>query len=139
MAVINVTRLHGKNTRILVQIGGTGTQYNLGGIATIDIPRTSDRADTTSFGDGNKTSVDGYGDGDITGSGFYDLTDTVMAAARTSATPSYWWVYPKYETDKSRYYWVPGDVQFGFHSEANAAETLTGLHIFATGSAIDAL
>ncbi len=139
MAAIVNTRVHGKHTRILVQIGGTGTQYNLGGINVVDIPRTSDRADTTSFADGNKTSVDGYADGDITGSGFYDLADTVMAAARTSATPSYWWVYPKYETDKTRYYWVPGDVQFGYHSEVNGAQTITGLHIFATGTATDAL
>jgi hypothetical protein len=139
VAVIAVQRIHGQFMRVLAQIGGVGTMYNLGGINSVDIPRSIDRVEVTAFGDTSKVSVKGLPDGDVTFSAFYDKADTVMAALKASANPSYWWVYPNYEADKTRYYWVPGDVEFGYHSEINGAQTAPGGHIFATSSAIDAL
>lgn len=111
----------------------------LGSVNTVDIPKTVDRVDDTAFGDGNKTSLKGYEDGDITFTGFYDINDTVLSQAEASDTSSVWFVYPRYVNDYAHYYAVQGDVSFGFHSEVNGAETITGGHVYATGTAVNAL
>lgn len=133
-------RLHGKESRLYVQVGGTGALQLVSSVNTIDVPKGVDRVDSTAFGDNNKTSLKGYADGDINFSGFYDINDTVMSSAEASATPSYWYAYPGWAIgDYTHFYAVPGDVNVGYHSEVNGAQTATNGHVYATGSAVNNL
>lgn len=133
-------RLHGKEFSFRVQVGGTGALQEVSSVSTVDVPKTTDRADTTSFGDGNKTSVKGYADGDINFNGYYDINDTVMSAAEASTTPSNWYAYPGWKIgDYTHYYAVPGDVNVGYHADATGAQTATGGHVYATGAAVNNL
>ena len=132
-------RIHGKLARFFVQIGGAGTLYQLATISSMDIPRTNERSDATAFGDSNKVSTKGFPDGDITFNGWYDANDTVLAAAKASATSSNFFAYPNYDADKTRYYMVPGDMDYGYHADVNGTQTITNGRVYATASASDAL
>lgn len=134
-----ILRIHGKLARFFVQIGGAGTLYQLGTISSMDIPRTADRADATAFGDSNKVSTKGFDDGDITFEGWYDANDTVLAAAKASATSSNFFAYPNYAADKTRFYMVPGDMDYGYRAEIGGTQRITNGHVYATDSATDNL
>jgi hypothetical protein len=115
-----VTRIHGKNTRVLVN----GTP--LGSVNEVNINRTPDRADTTSFGDGNKTSVKGFDEATVEFRGFYDLDDTALKAARTATGGAMVAVYPNYPTDLTKFWGCICDLDFSYASTATAAQTING-------------
>jgi hypothetical protein len=132
------TRIHGKYTRVLMSATATGPFQLLGSVNEVTITRTPDRVDTTSFGDTAKTSVMGFPDASLEFRGFYDLDDTVLKAARLATNGVMVGVYPNYETDKTKYWAVLGDVEFNYASGSTAAETISG-NAYARQSPVDNL
>jgi hypothetical protein len=116
----------------------TGPFVLLGSVSQVDIERQPDRVDTTSFQDGNETSVKGYPKSNIRMQGFYDLDDTTLHAARTVETGVWLGVYPNYPTSMTKFYAVLSDVDFNYSSGSRAAQTIT-VTADARGTAIDNL
>jgi hypothetical protein len=133
-----VTRIHGKNTAVLMSATTTGPFVRLGSISQVDIERQPDRVDTTSFQDTNETSVKGFPKANVKMQGFYDLDDVTLKAARLVLTGVMVGVYPNYPTDLTKFYAVLADVDFDYSSGSRAAETIT-VTADARGSAIDQL
>lgn len=116
----------------------TGPFVLLGSVSQVDIERQPDRIDTTSFQDGNETSVSGYPKGNVRMQGFYDLDDVTLRAARLITTGVMVGVYPDYPTTPAKFYAVLSDVDFNYSSGSRAAETIT-ITADARGTAIDNL
>jgi hypothetical protein len=133
-----VTRLHGKRTAVLMSATTTGPFVKLGSISQVDIERQPDRVDTTSFQDGNETSVKGFPKANIRLQGYFDLDDVTLQAARDIETGVMVGVYPDYPTSMTRFYAVLSDVDFDYSSGARAAQTIT-VTADARGTAIDNL
>lgn len=133
-----VTRIHGKYTAILMSATTTGPFVKLGSVNQVDITRDPDRVDTTSFQDGNENSVAGFPKAGIKGSGFYDLDDVTLKAARLIAGGVWVGVYPNYPADLARFYAVLADVNFNYGSASRAAQTIT-FTADARGTAVDNL
>jgi len=116
----------------------TGPFVLLGSVSQVDIERQPDRVDTTSFQDGNETSVKGYPKAGIRMQGFYDLDDVTLQAARQVETGVMVGVYPNYPTSMTKFYAVLADVDFNYSSGSRAAQTIT-VTADARGTAIDNL
>lgn len=133
-----VTRLHGKHTAVLMSATTTGPFVKLASVSQVDIERQPDRVDTTSFQDGNETSVQGFPKANIRMQGFYDLDDVTLKAARLVNTGVMVGVYPDYPTTMTKFYAVLSDVDFNYSSASRAAQSIT-VTADARGSAIDNL
>lgn len=78
-----MARYHGKKSLVYLSTSGSAAAVSVSPLTTWSMNRKTDRADVTSFGDANKTYVQGLPD--VTGgfAGFFD--DTATAALFTGA------------------------------------------------------
>jgi hypothetical protein len=94
---------HGRKGRVYVSTSGSGTAVPVAKLTTWTLDQAVDRVEVTSFGDTNKTYVQGLKD--ISGSfdGFWDDTDSTIFQGSDSPDGVKMYLYPS--TDAAGRYW----------------------------------
>jgi hypothetical protein len=107
-----MARYHGKRGKVFLAATAGGTAIPVASMATWNLSAKSDRADATSFGDGNKVRVVGLPDYSGKFDGFFDDTDsTVFLGSETLAgVPCY--LYPDFTNAPSRYWYGLANVDY---------------------------
>ncbi len=105
---------------------GTGTAVTLTGQASWSIDASTDRIEVTSFGDTNKTYVQGLPDisGDF--SGFFDDSDATLFTAAASGDGTKMYLYPDFTNAPLRYWYGPAWVDYSVGAAVAEAVTLSG-------------
>ena len=85
----------------------------------------TDKVEVTSFGDANKTYVQGLKDLTGTLSGFWDETDTKMFNAADSTTGCKLYLYPSSDAI-SKYFYGPAWLDASINVGVNGAVTMSG-------------
>lgn len=121
-----MARYHGRKGKIYLSTSGSGTASNVGSLSSFSIDMTTDKVDVTSFGDTNKTYVQGLPDTKISFSGFFD--DTTLANLYTSAQSSdgiKGYFYPS--TDSAGlYFYGPVWLDFSLQTAVGDAVKISG-------------
>ncbi len=89
-------RHHGKNARLYMADTGSGAPALVASVSEWTIDTEPDRVDTTSFGDGNKTSVQGYPAMKGTFAFFWDDAEDTLFTAAESEDGAAMILYPDY-------------------------------------------
>jgi hypothetical protein len=89
-----LSRYHGRFSRVYLSPNDTAAAHPLLSISGWSFDNTKDRADTTSFEDSVKTSVLGFGSGQITFQGFWDDTELTLYEAAESPAGAKFYGYP---------------------------------------------
>lgn len=80
-----MARYHGQRGVVYISTTGTGTATNVASLSAWTLDLDTDLVETTSFGDANKTYVQGLRNVQGTISGFWDDTETKLFTASTSS------------------------------------------------------
>jgi hypothetical protein len=119
-----VARYHGKKGRVMMSTTGTGAAVTVGSLTTWSIDSSTDTVETTSFGDVNKTYVQGLPD--ISGSfdGFFDDTDSTLFTGSLSPDGVRLYLYPS--TDAlTRYWYGPAWVSYSVNTGVGDAVAMS--------------
>ncbi len=104
---------------------GTGTAVPVASLSSWSLDYSTDKEETTSFGDSNKTYVQGLPDVSVEFSGFYDDSDSTVKTAAASADGSKAYLY--ISTDAAtKYAYGPCWVDFGVEVAVDGAVTISG-------------
>jgi hypothetical protein len=76
---------HGKKGRVYMSTTGTGAAVSVANLTAWSIDQSTDTVETTSFGDTNKTYVQGLADVSGTFAGFFNDTDSTLFSGAASA------------------------------------------------------
>jgi hypothetical protein len=120
-----MARYHGKKGRLYVSTSGAGVASPVGSLSNWSLDFKTDKAETTSFGDVNKTYVQGLPDVQIQFDGFFD--DTTLANLYTSSQSSDGvraYLYPS--TDALLYFYGPAWLDLSFSTPVGDAIKLSG-------------
>ncbi len=104
---------------------GAGTASTVLALTTWSLDRTTDTIDVTSFGDSNKTYVQGLPDVKISFSGFWDDTETKLFSAADSTTPVKFYLYPS-SSDTGAYHYGTAWVSASMSTAVSGAVQITG-------------
>lgn len=120
-----MSRYHGKSGRLYASTTGTGVAIPVASLSSWSIDLSTDKAETTSFGDANKTYVQGLPD--ISGSfdGFWDDTDTTVFAGAGSADGVKLYLYPSLNA-ATRYWYGPAWLDYSIAAPVGDAVTISG-------------
>lgn len=115
---------HGKKGMVYLSTSGTGAIASVGKLSawTLDMP--TDKVETTSFGDTNKTYVQGLKDTSGSMSGFWDDTIDTLFAAADSADGCKVYLYPSSDAS-SKYFYGPAWLDVSVASGVDAAVTVS--------------
>ena len=116
-----MARYHGKRGRLYM--GATAAPVASLNKWTLDL--STDRADTTCFEDGNKTSVQGYPAYKGTFGGFWDDTDDAAFDAVESTTAVKMYLYPSLDA-VSKYFYGTAWVDVSIATGTDGAVTTSG-------------
>jgi hypothetical protein len=89
-----MARYHGKSGVVYVSTTGTGTATSAASLSTWTLDLDTDLVETTSFGDSNKTYVQGLRNIQGTISGFWDDAEAKLFTASTSTDGCKLYLYP---------------------------------------------
>jgi len=131
-----MARVHGRNARLYMGVAsGAATAEPLNFLNSIDASFTSDRVDTTSFGDAGKTYVAGLPDGSGSFAGFFDVSaqQTYTAAADGAARKTY--VYPDIVNSPGTYWFATAFFDFNLSLSVTDAAKIQGTFNAATAFA----
>lgn len=111
---------------------GSGTAVPVASLSHWSLDYSTDTVETTSFGDTNKTYVQGLPDVSVSFEGFYDDTDaTIYTASRsTDGTKCYLYISTN---AASKYAYGPAWINFSLDDSVSDAVKVTG-SIAANGS-----
>lgn len=98
-----MARYHGKKGKVYMSTSGTGNAVAVASLSSWSIDQSTDKAETTAFGDANKTYVQGLPDISGSLSGFFDDADTTLFSGSGSADGVKMYLYPS--TDAPSVYW----------------------------------
>src|SRR5262245_6043905 len=96
----------GRNGVVYLSTTGSGTASNVVKQAAFTVNKTTDKLETTSFGDSNKTYVIGLPDLQGTISGFWDDTESKPFTAASSSDGCKLYLYPS-STATGKYWYGP--------------------------------
>jgi len=119
-----MSRYHAKKAVVYLSTTGSGGA-SLVRMAEWTLNRDTDKVEVTSFGDTNKTYVQGLPDITGTISGFWDDTDTKFFAATDSADGCKLYLYPSSDATGSYHYgpaWLAGNMS----APVNGAVSISG-------------
>jgi hypothetical protein len=91
----------------MVSTSGTGLASVVVSLNSWNIDRTTDTTETTSFGDPNKTYVQGLPDVSGSFSGFWDDTSTIIFSAAASPDGVKMYLYPDFVNNPAVYFYGP--------------------------------
>lgn len=127
-----MARYHGRKGRLYLATSGSGTAVPVASLSSWSLDYSTDREETTAFGDANKTYVQGLPDVSVEFSGFWDDSDSTVRTAAASADGSKAYLY--ISTDAaSKYAYGPCWVDFSVEVAVDGAATISG-SIAANGS-----
>ena len=121
-----MARHHGKNGSVLMSTTGTGVPASVASLDAWDLDLGTGRVDTTSFGDGNLTSVQGYAACKGTFAGNWDDTVSIPWAGRKSTTGVILYLYPDATVSATKYAWGPAWVDMKIATSATGKVTING-------------
>ena len=105
---------------------GTGTAVPLASMAGWTVNYETDKEETTSFGDANKTYVQGLPDVSGDFNGFFDDTDSGLFNGSISADGVKLYLYPDYTNAPTRYWYGPAWVDYSVENPVDGATTVSG-------------
>lgn len=107
-----MVRYHGKKGKVFLSPTAGGTATPVASMANWNLSAKADRADVTSFGDGNKTRVLGLPDFSGKFDGFFDDSDSNLfqASETLAGVPCY--LYPDFTNAPSRYWYGLANVDY---------------------------
>jgi hypothetical protein len=85
---------HGKAGRLYLSTTAAGTASPVANLSAWELSLATDRVETTSFGDTNKTYVQGLRDVAVTFEGFWNDTDSTVFTASQSSDGCKAYLYP---------------------------------------------
>jgi hypothetical protein len=94
---------HGKKGRVMMSTTGTGNAVTVAKLTSWSVDSSTDTVEVTSFGDTNKTYVQGLPDLSGSFEGFFDDTDATLFTGSGSADGVKLYLYPS--TDALTKYW----------------------------------
>lgn len=120
-----MSRYTGSKGRLYASTTGSGNAIPVASLNAWELNLTTDRVETTAFGDTNKQYVQGLKDVQGTFGGFWDDTDSTLftAAASTDGTKLY--LYPS-TTAATKYAYGPAWLDVSVSTGVAAAVTVSG-------------
>lgn len=120
-----MSRYHGKSGRLYMSTTGTGAAIPVASLSSWSIDLSTDKEETTSFGDPNKTYVQGLADisGDF--EGFWDDSDSTVFTGAGSTDGVKLYLYPS--TNAATKYWYgPAWVDYSIEAPVDGPVSLSG-------------
>lgn len=116
---------HGKKGRIMMSTTGSAAATTMIKMTTWSLNMATDKVEVTSFGDTNKTYVQGLRD--VTGemSGYFDDTSDQLYDASTSSDGVKLYLYPS-EDVLTKYFYGPAWVDFSINTGVAEAVAISG-------------
>lgn len=115
---------HGRKGRVMMSTTGSGAAITVAHLTSWSIDASTDKVEVTSFGDVNKTYVQGLPD--ISGSfaGFFDDTDSTLFSGSGSSDGVKLYLYVS--TDAlTRYWYGPAWVDYSISNDVGDAAKIT--------------
>lgn len=128
-----MARAHGKNAAVYVSPNGTGVAVAIGSLSKYSLSRDTDTAETTAFGDANKTYVQGLADIKGTLAGFWDSASDPLYSAGNSQDGVKMYLYPDRLNTPTVYDYGPAWLNTSIDVDVNGAITISG-NFMANGS-----
>jgi hypothetical protein len=113
-----VAKYHGKSGLVYLSTTGTGNASSVVGLSSWSLDRSTQNAETTVFGDANKTYVQGLPDLKGSFSGFWDDSETKIFAGAASTDGVKLYLYPSSNRLASYWYgpaWVNASMETGIN------------------------
>jgi hypothetical protein len=120
-----IARYHGKSGRLYASTTGTGTAVPVASLSHWSVDMATDTAETTSFGDTNKTYVQGLPDISVSFEGFYDDAESTIYTASTSADGTKLYLYISTNA-ASKYLYGPAWLNFSLDTSVSDAVKVSG-------------
>ena len=120
-----MARYHGKNGAIYGSVTGTGVAAPFISLSAWSLDMATDKEEVTSFGDPNKTYVQGLRDIKGTISGFWDSADDSLFDASESPDGMKLYLYPA-STAATIYFYGPAFIDASIEVSATGANTVSG-------------
>jgi hypothetical protein len=111
-----MARYHGRKGAVYMSTSGTGTASQVISLNAWSLDMSTDIQETTSFGDANKTYVQGLKDLKGRFSGFWDNSETKLFTGADSADGVKLYLYPSTDIPGSYFYgpaWVNMSIDVG--------------------------
>ena len=116
---------HGRRGRMLLSTTGSGTPTTVLHLTEWALNMPTDRVETTSFGDANKTYVQGLPDVSVDFEGFYNDTDSTVYTASRSTDGSKAYLYVSTNAN-TKYLYGPCWVDFSIEDAVDGAVSVSG-------------
>jgi hypothetical protein len=120
-----MARYHGKSGRLYAATTGSGTAVPVASLSSWSVDMSTDTAETTSFGDTNKTYVQGLPDISISFEGFWDDAESTIYTASTSTDGTKLYLYPSTNA-ASKYLYGPAWIDFSVNTGVGDAVKVSG-------------
>jgi len=115
----------GRKGVVYLSTTGSGTATSVLKLNTWTLDQSTDKIDVTSFGDANKTYVQGLKDIKGTLAGFFDDTETKPFTAADSADGCRLYLYPSADAP-SKYWAGPAWLDMSINTAVSGAVTISG-------------
>lgn len=115
----------GRKSVVYLSATGTGTATSVLKLNQWTINRSTDKIEVTSFGDANKTYVQGLPDLQGTFSGFWDDTETKPMSGAASSDGVKMYLYPSSDAP-TKYWYGPAWLDVSMDTGVAAAVTMSG-------------
>ena len=116
---------HGKSGRVYLATSGSGTAVPVLSLRSWSLDYSTDKVETTAFGDANKTYVQGLPDVSVDFEGFYNDTDSTVYTASRSTDGSKAYLYVSTNAN-TKYLYGPCWVDFSIEDAVDGAVTISG-------------
>lgn len=120
-----MARYHGKSGVVYISTSAAGSASSVLAVSSWNIDRSTDTVEVTSFGDANKTYVQGLPD--ISGSfeGFWDDTEAKLFTAAASSDGIKMYLYPS-SNAPSKYFYGPAWLSASMDCGVSDAVSVSG-------------
>ncbi len=115
---------HGRKGAVYMSTTGTGNAASVAKLTNWTLDMSTDTVEVTSFGDANKTYVQGLKDLKGTLAGFWDDTIDTLFSAADSADGVKMYLYPSADAPSKYWYgpaWVSASVEVGVDAAARVS------------------
>lgn len=119
-----MARYHGKKGKVYMSTSGTGNAVAVASLSSWSIDQSTDKAETTAFGDANKTYVQGLPDISGSLSGFFDDADNTLFTGSGSSDGVKMYLYPSVDAP-TRYWYGPAWVDYSIEAGVGDAVSLS--------------
>lgn len=126
------TRFHGRNARLFVSLAAGGSASQIVFLSKIDMSNSTDKADVTAFGDGNKVSVAGLPDDKGSWSGFMDIAGADLYTAARDGIARKFYLYPDITNAAGTYFFGTAFFDFSMSLDVSSGAAASGSWVAAS-------